>query len=91
VSASVPLSFGQLGQLEPLARQLFILAFDLRIANAVREFLAFCRVGAEFLGSRLHTALFGGLTSNRGGGHYPSMAAIGLRCRYVRDAAGDAM
>jgi hypothetical protein len=25
-------------------------------------------VGAELLGSRLHAALFGGLTSNRGGG-----------------------
>jgi hypothetical protein len=83
VSASVLLSFGQLGQLEPLARQLFILAFDLRIANAVREFPAFCRVGAEFLGSRLHAALFRGLTSNRG--------AVSLRCMYVTDAAADAM
>lgn len=92
MSASVPLSFGQFGQLEPLARQLFILTFDVRIANSVREFPAFCRVGAELLGSRLHAALFRGPTSNSGaGGHYPSMAAISLRCRYVRDSAGDAM
>ena len=67
------LSVGLLGELEPLARQLFILTFDLRIANAVREFPAFCGVGTVFLGSRLHAALFRGLTSNRGvGDHHPS-------------------
>jgi hypothetical protein len=56
----VTLSVSLLGQLEPLARQLFILAFGLRIATATREFPAFCRVGAEFIGSRLHAALFRG-------------------------------
>jgi hypothetical protein len=74
--------FGLLGELDPLSRQLFVLAFDLGIANAARELPAFCRVGAEFLGSRLHVELFVGPTSNADG-HRPSMQ---VRYEFRRDA-----
>ena len=46
---SVATPFRLLGELEPLARQLFILAFDLGIANTARKLPAFYRVGAELL------------------------------------------
>jgi hypothetical protein len=49
--------FGLFGQLDPPARQLFILALDFGIANATRELPTFCRAGAEFFGSRSHAAL----------------------------------
>ena len=81
----VALPFGLLGQFEPLARQFFILAFGLRIANAVREFPAFCRVSTELLGSRLHAAPYGDLTWNG------AWATIALRRIYVTDVGGDAM
>jgi len=38
--------FGLLGELQPLARQLFILALELEIADVARELPAFCRMGA---------------------------------------------
>ena len=49
---------GLLGELQPLARQLFVLALELEIANVARELPAFGRVGAEFFGTGLHVALF---------------------------------
>jgi hypothetical protein len=36
-----------LGELQPLPGKLFVLSFAF-VAPAVRELLAFCRVGAEF-------------------------------------------
>jgi len=47
--------FGLLGELQPLARQLLVLALELEIANVARELPAFCRMGAEFFGTGLHT------------------------------------
>jgi hypothetical protein len=55
VGRSAPaLPFGSLCELQPLACQLLAQAFVLEIADAVRELLAFCRVCAEFLGTRMH-------------------------------------
>ena len=49
---------GLLGELQPLACQLFILAPELEIADVARELPAFCRMGAEFFGTGLHMPLF---------------------------------
>jgi len=51
VLRSIAAPFGLLREFDPLARQLFVLTFDLGIANAARELPAFRRVGVELLGS----------------------------------------
>jgi hypothetical protein len=51
------LLFEALRELQPLACQLLAQAFVLEIADAIRELLAFCRVSAEFFGTRLHGTL----------------------------------
>jgi hypothetical protein len=53
-----PGPLGLLGELQPLACQLFILALELEIADVARELPAFCRMGAELFGTGLHMPLF---------------------------------